>query len=70
VCVDGVVRAGATRCLEAKAIYAGSPSEYLESLREGALALKVVGAVFAALGTLTLAITLIWSKLSSARRPL
>jgi len=71
LCVDGVVgaspNADAARCIEAKAIFAGTPSEYVESVREGVMALKIVGSVLAGLGALVLGLGFLWSKLSSQR---
>ena len=57
--IDGQVMAGAVRnCIAAKAVSGGDPLAYIDSQREGVVALRVVGAVFAGLGALLLAVAI------------
>lgn len=55
---DGIVRrtseGSAATCLQTKAIFGGSPSEYLATLRAGARTARIVGGVLAAFGLLAL----------------
>lgn len=53
------------RCIEAKAIFAGTPTEYLESVRQGVMVFKVVGALFAGFGALALGLGLFWPRASA-----
>ena len=57
--VDGRVMAGAARsCIAAKAVSGGDPRAYIDAQREGGIVLRVVGAVFAGLGVLLLAVAI------------
>ena len=55
-----------TQCIEAKTIFGGSPQAYRESVRQGIVVFKVVGALFGALGCLMVVTS--W-RLRRRRRP-
>ena len=55
--VDGRVHArNVESCIQAKAVFGGTPLAYIDAQREGVVALRIVGAVFAGLGAILLAI--------------
>jgi hypothetical protein len=56
--VDGRVTAAARSCIVAKAVSGGDHLAYIDAQRAGAVVLRVVGAVFAGLGGLLLAVAL------------
>ena len=50
------------KCLEATALFGGGAAAYLESVRGGVLAVKIVGTVFLGLGALMGGVCGLWLR--------